>query len=448
MIKIKQGLDLPIAGQPMPTIAAGASVSRVSVLGADYHGVKPTMAVAEGDYVKLGQVLFADKRCPEIKFTAPGAGTVTHVHRGQKRVLLGVEIALDDNASESFQSYNRQQAAALGRSDIVAQLLASGMWTALRTRPFSHVPDPASEPAAIFVSAMDTNPLALDPLVVLDGQAELLATGLKLLKKLTPGPVYVVKRPEVFVPGAETDGVEVRSFAGPHPAGLVGTHIHFLLPASAKRTVWHIGYQDVLAIAKLFLTGKLDVERVVSLAGPQVEQPRYLRTRLGADLVALTQGELKAGDNRIVSGSVLSGRRAAGPFAFLGRYHTQVSVLREGREHEFLGWLSVAGGERHSALNIYLSKLMPGRRFNLSTALNGSQRAMVPVGTYEDVMPLDILPTQLLRALLVDDSDSAQELGCLELDEEDLALCTYVCPGKYDYGPLLRRTLARIEKEG
>ena len=232
-----------------------------------------------------------------------------------------------------------------------------------------------------------------------------------------------------------------------HPAGNAGTHIHHLDPVSATKTVWTVGYQDVIAIGQLFTTGQLNAERVVALAGPQVEKPRLVRTRLGASLEELTAGEMKAGENRVISGSVFGGRTAAGAYAFLGRYHNQVSVLLEGRSRDMLHYLR-AGFDRFSTLGIYISSLMPGKKYDFDTTTNGSERAMVPVGNYERVMPLDILPTQLLRSLIVGDTDMAQKLGCLELDEEDLALCTYVCAGKYEYGPILRNNLTRIEKEG
>ena len=223
--------------------------------------------------------------------------------------------------------------------------------------------------------------------------------------------------------------------------------MHFLDPVSASKSVWQIGYQDVIAIGKLFTTGQLWVERVIALAGPVVNQPRLLRTRLGACLQSLSAGELQPGLNRVISGSVFGGRTARGPFAYLGRYHQQVSCLHEGDERELLHYLR-AGVNKHSVLNIFVSKLAAAKRFAFDTSTNGSPRAMVPVGNYEAVMPLDILPTQLLRYLIVGDSEMAQKLGCLELDEEDLALCTYVCAGKYEYGPILRDNLTRIEKEG
>lgn len=237
------------------------------------------------------------------------------------------------------------------------------------------------------------------------------------------------------------------TFAGKHPAGNVGTQIHFLDPVSMNKAVWSLGYQDVIAIGKLFTEGKISSERVVALCGPQAKTPRLMRTRVGASVDDFTQGELKSGDNRLVSGSALSGHNARGPLAWLNRTANQLTALREGHERELLGYIS-PGVNRFSLMNIYLSKLMPGKRFNFTTTTNGSERAMVPVGAYEEVMPLDILPTQLLRALIVGDTDSATALGALELLEEDLALCTFVCPGKYEYGPILRDNLTTIEAEG
>ncbi|MCD1640627.1 Na(+)-translocating NADH-quinone reductase subunit A [Stutzerimonas frequens] len=445
MINIKRGLDLPIAGAPAQRIEAGRPVRSVAVIGFDYPTMKPTMAVQVGDRVKLGQLLFSDKKSPGVNYTAPGAGVVSAVHRGEKRVLQSVVIDLDGDEEVTFASYSPAQLDGLSSEQVRENLQQSGLWTALRTRPFSKVPAIDATPASIFVTAIDTHPLAADPAVIIAEQAEAFEAGLKVLGNL--GKVFLCKAPNASLPGESLAKVQVESFNGPHPAGLAGTHIHFLDPVSASKSVWTIGYQDVIAVGKLFTSGRLSVERVVSLAGPVVEQPRLVRARLGANLDELTAGELQPGANRVVSGSVLGGRTAHGAFAYLGRYHQQVSCLREGKEREMLHYLR-AGVEKHSILNIYISKLMGGKKFAFSTSTNGSPRAMVPVGNYEEVMPLDVLPTQLLRALIVGDTEVAQKLGCLELDEEDLALCTYVCAGKYEYGPILRDNLTRIEKEG
>jgi len=448
MIKIRRGLDLPISGSPEQVIHDGPKVNSVAVIGFDYVGMKPTMAVKEGDRVKLGQLLFSDKKTEGVRFTAPAAGVVSAINRGERRVLHSVVIDIDGDEQEAFAQYSSAELAQLNREAVVDNLVNSGLWTALRTRPYSKVPAPSADaPNSIFVTAMDTNPLAADPALVIAERSDDFVNGLKVLKRLTEGAVHLCSADGSQVAGSDVAGVQANSFAGPHPAGLVGTHIHFVDPVSAKKTVWTIGYQDVMAIGVLFTTGQLDTRRVISLAGPQVETPRLLRTRIGANLAELTAGQLKSGDNRIVSGSILSGRNAGGNFAYLGRYHNQVSVLLEGRMREFFRYLSL-GSNRHSAMPIYLSSLHKGSAIEFTTNTNGSERAMVPLGNYEKVMPLDILPTQLLRSLIVSDTEMAQKLGCLELDEEDLALCTYVCVGKYEYGPILRSNLNRIEKEG
>jgi Na+-transporting NADH:ubiquinone oxidoreductase subunit A len=258
----------------------------------------------------------------------------------------------------------------------------------------------------------------------------------------------VCRRQGSPVPAPDLPQVNVAEFDGPHPSGLPGTHIHFLQPVNAGRTVWYLNYQDTIAIGRLFTLGRLVPERVIAFAGPAVRTPRLVRTRMGASVAPILEGQVEKGEVRVISGSVLAGYRAAGWSAFLGRYHLQLAVLPEGRHREFLGWI-MPGRKKFSVTNAFLSSFSRGRkRFGLNTSQNGSPRAMVPIGSYERVMPLDILPTQLLRAIVVKDTDAAQKLGCLELDEEDLALCTFVCPGKYDYGPMLRQNLEQIDKEG
>lgn len=447
MIKIRRGLDLPITGAPRQSIEDCPSIRSVAILGSDYHGMKPTIAVQIGDKVKEGQILFSDKKNPGVHYTSPAAGTVAAINRGFQRVFESIVIDVDGEEAEQFAQYDESTLTSIARQDVVDNLVKSGLWTALRTRPYSKVPAIDAAPKAIFVAAMDTNPLAADPQVVLKEKEKAFQNGLAILSRLTEGKVYVCHAEGASIPAGGLERVVYETFGGVHPAGNVGTHIHYLSPVSANNVVWTVNYQDVAAMGEFFTTGKLHFDRVVSLAGPRVENPRLLKTRVGANLNELTAGQVKAGENRLISGSVFGGNVGQGPFAFLGRYHSQVSVLEEGRERPFLHYLT-PGSNRFSALGIYVSKLFGGKTFNFTTSTNGSERAMVPIGAYEKVMPLDILPTQLLRSLIVRDTDMAQKLGCLELDEEDLALCTFVCSGKYEYGPILRENLLQIEKEG
>jgi Na+-transporting NADH:ubiquinone oxidoreductase subunit A len=446
MIKVRRGLDLPISGAPEQVVYDGPTVSQVALVGLDYQGMKPTMAVREGDQVKLGQLLFTDKKNASARYTAPAAGTVVAINRGERRVFQSLVIDIDGDTSETFETYAVEQLDTLDRADVIENLVKSGQWTALRTRPFSKVPAADTMASSIFVTAMDTNPLSADPSVIVGQRREDFTSGLKILTRLTNGPVNLCVAPNSTIPGADIDGVRKIAFSGPHPAGLTGTHIHFVDPVSIDKTVWSIGYQDVIAIGALFTTGCIDVRRVIAIAGPQVTQPRLLGTRLGANINQLVIGELKNDENRVISGSVLSGRQAVSEFAFLGRYHSQVSVIQEGRERQFLHYLR-AGVDKHSSLPVFVSSLTK-KLFNMTSSTNGSERAMVPVGGYEKVTALDILPIQLLRSLIVGDTEMAQKLGCLELDEDDMGLYTYVCVGKYEYGRILRDNLTRIEKEG
>lgn len=447
MIKITKGLNLPIAGMPSQQISSKTAVKRVALLGEEYIGMRPSMAVREGDRVQKGQLLFEDKRNSGVRFTAPASGTISAIHRGERRVLQSVVIDVDGDDAVHFPRYELADLAALTREAVQQQLMESGMWTAFRTRPFSKIPAPASVPAAIFVTAIDTNPLAADPQPIILAQREAFDAGLTLLTRLTDGKVHVCQASGGKLGGHPVGQVTFNQFAGPHPAGLVGTHIHFLEPVSLKKQVWHLNYQDVIAVGKLFLEGELSSERIVALGGPQVKEPRLLKTCSGASLDELLADELLDDENRVISGSVLSGAHAQGPHAFLGRFHLQISVVKEGREKELFGWV-MPGKDKFSITRTTLGHFMKRKLFNFSTDTNGGERAMVPIGNYERVMPLDILPTMLLRDLLAGDTDSAQALGCLELDEEDLALCTYVCPGKYEYGPALRSVLTQIEQEG
>lgn len=447
-VKIRRGLDLPLRGAPVQTIHDTEPVRSVALLGPDYIGLRPTMMVAEGDRVKRGQPLFADKKNPGVVFTAPGGGRVRAVTRGARRVLLSVVIDIDDDEPEAtFDITDASALANLPREDVREQLVASGLWTALRTRPFSRVPSPQTSPRAVFVTAMDTNPLAADPSVVIAEDAKAFEWGLELLAKLGDGKAYVCTAAGAAISVPKRAPFQHAEFAGPHPAGLVGTHIHFLEPVGAGDCVWTVGYQDVIAIGRLFTTGRLHVDRVIALGGPLVRTPRLVRSRLGASLSFMVDEIEQGGEVRIVSGSVLGGRRAADWAMYLGRHHLQVTALAEPTQREMFGWIA-PGFDKFSVTNVLASALFRRKQFDLNTSQNGSIRAMVPIGSYERVMPLDILPTQLLRALIVRDTDTAQALGCLELDEEDLALCSFVCPGKYDYGPALRAALDQIEKEG
>ncbi|MDP1702748.1 MAG: Na(+)-translocating NADH-quinone reductase subunit A [Aestuariivirga sp.] len=439
-VHLRKGLNIAIAGSPRQIIEPAHAPTSVALVGDDYVGLRPKLLVQQGDRVRLGDPLLADRRDARIVFTAFGSGTVAAINLGERRSLRSVVLSLDgEDEGVTFPAHSPAALASLPPDTVIETLLRSGSWTALRSRPFGSIPLPDAVPQAIFVTAMDTNPLAARPEAVIADHRDDFAHGLTIVSRIAECPIFLCTAPGAGIANNDTDRITQVAFAGPHPAGLPGTHIHILMPAGLGHESWHIGYQDVIAIGRLFTTGRLWTERVVALTGPPVRQPRIVRTRLGADVSELVAGELAAGPVRVVSGSVLSGRQAIPPVGYLGRYHLQVSVLGEP--------VSGARPLRPSFSMAGIGRLFRGRPVAMSTALNGEPEAMLPLGSFERVMPLDILPTPLLRALALGDSERALDLGCLELEEEDLALCTFVCPSKLDYGALLRRTLTQIEKE-
>ena len=445
--KINKGLDIPVAGKPIPEFEDAREPRTVAAVATDVWGMRPSMKVRVGDRVRTGDVLFEDKRNRGVPFTAVGAGEIIAINRGAKRSLQSVVIRLDGDEAVHFDAYNANELPTLEPAKVRKNLINSGLWTAFRTRPFGRVPAPDATPAAIFVTAIDTYPLAVDPAIIINEDAEAFANGLALMTRLTEGSVYLCTAPDSGIAVPDLDQIKHAEFEGPHPAGLAGTHIHLLEPVSANKTVWHIGYQHILAMGRLFMDGRLSTKRVVALGGPKAIRPRLLRTRMGASVADILEGEIEDGPVRVISGSILSGHRATGPLGYLGRYHRQLTVLEEGSKREFMHWARPGFG-KYSATHAYAGHFSRKRPAELSTSQNGSVRALVPIGAFEKVMPRDILPTPLLKAIVVQDTDMAQQLGALELDEEDLALCSFVCNGKYDYGPALRETLDEIEING
>jgi len=450
MIKIKKGLNIPINGEPTEDINVSKNCRSVAILGDDYVGMKPTMLVEEGEEVKLGQPLFEDKKNPGVIFTSPAGGKVESINRGERRALQSVVIEISKTEqSVEFNSYSDTEISQVSTEEIRKQLIDSGMWTSFRTRPYSKIPNINSLPANLFISALDTQPLSPNPEFIINLKIEDFNFGLKVLRKLLDCPIHISFGDNSSLPINEDDNINLHTFSGPHPAGLVGTQMHFISPASLSNINWSLGYQDVIAIGELFKTGQINVQRIVSIAGPQVVNPSYFQTRLGACTDEITAGELTQRENRIISGSVISGREAIGPYAYLGRYHNQISVVAEpnSKDREFMNWLT-PGPRKFSKIPLFLSSFFPNKIFKFKALMNGSDRPIVPIGVYEEVLPLKVLPAMLLRNVVLMDTEKIQALGGLELDEEDLSLCSFVCPGKYDFGSLLRAGLTKIELEG
>ena len=450
MIKIKKGLNIPINGEPAEEINDSKNSRSVAVLGDDYVGMKPTMLVEEGDEVRLGQVLFEDKKNPGVIFTSPAGGKIESINRGDRRALQSVviEIAKDEESLE-FKSFSENELAKTTSDEVRKQLINSGMWTSFRTRPYSKIPPIDSSPSNLFISTLDTQPLSPNPEKIINLKKDSFDFGLLVLKTLLDCPIHISIAEHSNLSISEDDNIKLHTISGPHPAGLVGTQMHFISPASLSNINWSIGYQDLIAVGQLFKTGKIDVERIISIAGPQVNNPAYFKTRLGACSDEITAGELTQRENRVISGSVISGREAIGPYAYLGRYHNQISVIAEpnSKDREFMNWLT-PGPRKFSKIPLFLSSLFPKKIFKFKALMNGSDRPIVPIGIYEEVLPFNFLPAMLLRNVVLMDTEKIQALGGLELDEEDLSLCSFVCPGKYDFGSLLRAGLTKIEVEG
>ncbi|MEM6384515.1 MAG: Na(+)-translocating NADH-quinone reductase subunit A [Pseudomonadota bacterium] len=441
---LRKGLNIPISGAPRQEITSHVVPRVVAILGDDYIGLKPRLDVEEGDTVGPGTPIFADKDHPDVQVVSPVAGQVSTINRGARRKLISIEIDVGDGAEAVDFS---QVGDSSTRDGLVERLCAAGVWTSFKTRPYSKVPAPDTSPSAIYVTAMDTEPLAADPALSINEEPQAFEKGLEAITRLSDGMTYLCQAEGAQLPGTDITGVEVAAFSGPHPAGLAGTHLHFLEPPAGDKPVWTIGYQDVLVIGRLLLTGRYDPTCVIALCGPACADPRLVRTIAGASMTELTVTDRPIDfPVRMISGSVLSGRIGEGTSAYLGRYARQITLIEEDNKQIPMGWIRPM--RTKYAIQPVLGSAFFRREYALTSNLNGGRRAMVPIGTFERLMPQDYLPTQLLRALLVMDTDQAQALGALELDEEDLGLVGFACPAKYEYGIALRDCLTKIEKEG
>ena len=442
---LKRGLDIPILGIPEQKIYDGNNPETLAVLGPDYNGLKPKMLVGVGDKVVRGTPLFFHKDNPDVLYVSPCKGHVESINRGEKRALLSVVISVDSLTHKGMNIVKLNSQIDDNTEFVRKCLYESGLWTSFLTRPYSKVPQAGSVPTSIFITAMDTEPLCPDADLIINQDLKAFEEGVKKISTLTEGEVFICKKNDSNI---NLKNFKTYNFDGPHPAGLAGTHIHFLDPPNGNKMVWSVSYQDVIAIGKLFLSGHIDIEKTISLAGPLAKNPRLVKTVMGASLFDLLKGEfINNTACRVISGSVLSGFHADGHLSFLGRYSRQVTLIEEDKEKLLLGWINPQPN-KFSVMPVLASAFGFFKLFNLTSNLNGGRRAMVPTGVFETLMPQDYLPTQLLRSLIVMDTDVAQSLGTLELDEEDLALCTFACPAKYEYGSALRDSLVKIEKEG
>ncbi len=445
VIKLRKGLNIPLKGKAEKVLVNPGLPDQYAVKPVDFPGIRPKMLVRIDDQVRAGTPLFFVKYNPDLFFTAPASGRVVAVNRGERRKILEVVIKAGDEMI--YEEFGKADPHKLSREEIVRRLLKSGLWPLLRQRPYGIIPKPDSNPRSIFISGFDTSPLAPDYDFIMQNSAGEFQAGIDVLSKLTDGKIHLnvnaaYPPSEVFT---KASGVQLNYFSGPHPAGNPGVQIHHIDPVHKNGTVWYIGPQDLLVIGRLFLKGVVDFSRIVALTGSEIINPRYYRTMMGASADYLLKDNIKEGNLRYISGNALTGTRI--PLrGFIGFYDSQITVLPEGDHHRFLGW-AAPGLDRFSASRSFFSWLMPGREYVSDTNYNGGPRAFVITGEYEKVLPMDIIPQQLVKAIIVEDIDKMENLGIYEVTEEDLALCEYVCTSKMEVQTIVRQGIDLMIKE-
>lgn len=448
-IKLKKGFDIKLVGKAEKQLGDFKSAKTFALKPTDFIGMqRPKVTVSEGDTVKAGTPIMFDKALESVQYVAPVSGEIVEVKRGDRRKLLEIKILADAEISyETFEKYSKDSIASLSREDIISNMCKSGVWPQLIQRPYGIVANPEETPKAIFISGFDTHPLAPDYGFLLEGEETYFQTGLDVLTKLTSGKLHVnvdgsAQTPSIF---ANATGVELNKFSGPHPAGNVGVQIHHLDPINKGEVVWTINPFGVVQIGKLFLEGKYDASKRMAITGSEAKNAVYVDTYMGACVDTLVEGNTKQDHIRVVSGNVLTGERINRD-GYVGYFHHQITLLPEGDQYEFLGWMKPTASKLsyHRALGL-LSFLNPKKEFVLDTNTNGEERAFVQTGVFEDVTPMDILPVYLLKAILAEDFDEMEELGIYEVVEEDLALCEFVDVSKHPVQEILRKGIDLIQ---
>jgi|TARA_B100000902_G_scaffold397780_1_gene462554 Na+-transporting NADH:ubiquinone oxidoreductase subunit A len=437
VIKTKKGLDLPISGNPSMDVDSSTAINSVAVLGADYVGLKPTMMVDEGDTVYSGQKLLENKKNPGTFITTHSSGVVRSVNRGEKRRFLSLVIETDDSFEPIKFNLNDYP-------NSIAFLIDTGTLAYFRTRPYNRMPVPTELPSAIFINACDTNPLSIDPHELIKLDQDLFNKGLDFIKEIDESiKTFCTYQNNNF--DQSVDGISYNKFEGPHPAGLVGTHIHFLHPVGQNKSVWSISWQEVISIGYLLQNNHLRSDKYVPIGGPNVRDPKILKIKYGSNLSETSAGKILE-DSRVISGSVLNGHTGESAMNYLGAFDNQVSVLPDESNDILFNW-AMPGAKLHSKLPAFISSWIKPKEFNFNVSMNGGNRAIVPISSYQEIMPLNILTTQLLKCLVTLDIELGEKLGVLELAPEDLALASYVCPSKYDYQSILNSNLEKMYEE-
>ncbi len=445
VIKLKRGLNIPVKGNAEKVLEKPKLARNFALKPGNFHGIRPKMMVRTDDQVKAGTPLFFDKYKPDVFFTSPVSGKVVAVNRGERRKILEVVIKRDDQII--YEEFEKTDPLNLDREEIVMRLLKAGVWPLIKQRPFGIIPDPQSKPRSIFISGFDTSPLAPDYDFIMQGSAAEFQAGINALGKLTEGKVHLNVNADKPVNDVYTNtkGLQLNYFSGPHPAGNPGVQIHHLDPIHKNGTVWQIGPQDALVIGRLFLNGIVDFMRIVALTGQEVLKPRYFKTMMGASVSNILKDNVREGNLRYISGNLLTGTKIPAN-GFIGYFDSQVTVIPEGDHHRFMGWAD-PGFKRYSATRTFMSSFLPERKYEFDTNYNGGHRAYVMTGEYERVLPMDIIPQQLVKAIIIQDVERMENLGIYEVIEEDLALCEYVCTSKTEVQSILRSGIELLIKE-
>ena len=443
-VKLKKGLDIRLKGQAEKILNPELNSLHYAVRPIDFPGLTPKLNVRVGEKVMAGSPIFHDKLRPEVVFTSPVSGSIVSISRGDRRKLLEVIV---EKASDEYIDFGKADPTTLSRDEIKEKILKSGLWPSVRQRPYHVVARYTDTPKAIFVPALDTAPLAPDFNFIFDNSSDSqFKTGLRALKKLTDGKLHLIVNGKTEPSGILKDApVELAKFSGPHPAGNVGIHIHHIDPVNKGESVWYVNPQDVIAIGRLFEEGKYLHERIIALTGSEVSRPQYYRIRSGASIQPLVKDNVKTGNLRYISGNVLTGSKINAD-GYLGFYDSQITVIPEGDYFEFFGWM-MPGVNKFSFYKTFASKVFPGKEYILDTNLHGGERAFVMTGQYEKVVPMDIFPMQLFKAILAEDIDMMENLGIYEVAEEDFALCEYICPSKIEIQAIIRKGLDLMARE-
>ncbi len=444
-ISIKKGLNIPLQGIANELITDHLSIRKFAIDPADFRFVIPKMLVKVGDNVEAGSPLFYDKLHENHIIVSPISGIVTDILRGEKRKILS--IAIDSDEKNKSKHFEKVSLATLTRDDLTKILLETGLWSFIKQRPFNSIANEKLTPKAIFISCFNTAPLAPKFAFILKDNETAFATGIEMLRRYTNGKIHLnVDANEPVNPTLSMlKGVEINQFSGKHPAGNVGVQIHHLDPINKGDIVWTIAPEDLIIIGRFFEHGVIDMRKTVAITGSELTKPYYTQIPIGAEITPLLEGNLKFENNRYISGNVLTGKQITKD-GFLGYYHNQLTVIPEGKHHEFLGWASL-GADKYSFSKTFLAKLLPKKEYRLDSNIHGGERAYVITGEFEKVLPMDIYPMQLIKAILAEDIDMMESLGIYEVDNEDFALCEYICTSKTNIQDIITNGIELMRKE-